>query len=257
MKGFFDESSDDPREVACVVAGWVATVSEWDHFSNSWAIVMAADPKIDYFKHYEAKALKGQFSGWSEEDRDAKLRRLVNVLAAHNVTGYVATYAHKLYAAVVGGTSLTRKQLRSVFKRILSGPYPMCFHDIVSGVLQNQVSSGDKTQVDFVFDHRNGDLVKCISAYESWKGIAPTQNRVGTAMGEIAGTIIPGNDRELPPLQAADLLAGQITAYIRAGEPERPLAALLTRHKIFFMKVEERDVIWQRQAMQNTGLLSQ
>jgi hypothetical protein len=41
-------------------------------------------------------------------------------------------------------------------------------------------------------------------------------------MVAIAGSMCEGNDKELAPLQAADLLVGQVSANLRAGKPEKP-----------------------------------
>lgn len=65
FQAFFDESEVD---AVYLVAGWVATAEEWTKFNAAWNAVLAADPPIQYFRHHDAKMLKDEFEGWSNDD---------------------------------------------------------------------------------------------------------------------------------------------------------------------------------------------
>ena len=36
FRGFFDESNKSPSDIQFVMAGWTATVEEWERFSVAW-----------------------------------------------------------------------------------------------------------------------------------------------------------------------------------------------------------------------------
>lgn len=63
LQAFFDESADDPREQAFIMAGWVSDVMTWRSFSDAWKCVLDTAPRIDYFSHHEAMSLSQQFKG--------------------------------------------------------------------------------------------------------------------------------------------------------------------------------------------------
>jgi len=71
---YLDESSS---EYPYVAAGWAAKPDAWLKISNSWRSALDSEPKVRYFKLNDALGLKGPFAGWSEVERDKKLRALV------------------------------------------------------------------------------------------------------------------------------------------------------------------------------------
>jgi hypothetical protein len=139
-------------------------------------------------------------------------------------------------------------------RQILSSPYPICFHTLVASVLQVQAALDRESRVDFVFDEKSDGLRKCIGSYENWKKIATRLGPISLATVQLAGTIIPTNDRDVLPLQAADLLAGQFTSEIKAGEPEYLLKGLRARRPVMYTTVEENDVASYRKVLQAARL---
>ena len=116
-------------------------------------------------------------------------------------------------------------------------------------MLQQQVSRGTAEQVDFVFDSRTDALKKCISQFRKAKPKIRTQ-----AIRDIAGNAAPADDKTVLPLQAADLLAGQFLATIRANKNASFLNKLATHHTIFENKVGPSDLVGIRAALRVTGL---
>lgn len=249
IQAFFDESSDDPNEQAFIMAGWVSDETTWQSFSASWKLVLDAAPTIAYFKNNEATALKGQFGGWLPADRDKKVSALAFVVCAHHLAyAVVTTFQHSAYKKLLDGWVPPRRHLKSL--PLIRSPYPLCFHTTVATVLQHEVKRGTKGQVNFVFDSRNDALDKCISQFRRQKFKIKTE-----AIRNMAGTMFAADDKLWAPLQAADLLAGQFLATIRANKNTAVLNALARHHTIFENEVKSSDLIKIQDALRLSGLV--
>jgi hypothetical protein len=71
----------------------------------------------------------------------------------------------------------------------------------------------------------------------------------------VAGKVTIGNDRNLPPLQAADLLAGQYARFIKNGKMERSLNVMVAKHTVRHTEVECEDIEMFREAFRIAGLV--
>jgi uncharacterized protein DUF3800 len=249
IQAFFDESADNPREEAFIMAGWVSDATLWPLFAAEWTRILHAAPRIEYFKHHEAMSLSGQFEGWLPSDRDAKLTALMRVVCEQRLEyGVVTTFKHASYKALVDGWKPPRKKLKSL--PLIRSPYPMCFHTTVATVLQQQVKRGTTDRVDFIFDSRSDALDKCISQFRRRKSKIKTE-----AIRNIAGTFVPADDKVVAPLQAADLLAGQFLATLRAKKNAVFLNELARHHTIFENDVTPSDLAEIRGALRTSGLV--
>jgi hypothetical protein len=72
--------------------------------------------------------------------------------------------------------------------------------------------------VDFIFDEGVPYLADIVGNYPRLKAVLPPEAKA------IAGTIVPGNDRQIVALQAADLLAGQELLQLRINKKPEPIA---------------------------------
>lgn len=98
-------------------------------------------------------------------------------------------------------------------------------------ILQFQHFGFGSTQVvDFIFD-ANSLFENCERAYRELK------KRMPSGLAAIAGTAVEGDDKELAPLQAADLLAGQQTTTLRNGKPDKPFQLLNSVSRILFCPI--------------------
>jgi hypothetical protein len=77
---FIDDSGSGGDSSYSVLAGYVASESEWNIFDVDWQKVLDAPPKLEYFKMKEAESRKGQFADFTEDERDARLDQFVDVL---------------------------------------------------------------------------------------------------------------------------------------------------------------------------------
>ena len=188
---------------------------------------MREEPRIDYFRHHEAKAAipEGQFEDWPESDINRKMTKLVDVICAHEMYGIVSGLKLQTHFKAFEGSVLSPKQLHSVLR--VTHPYEHCFFAVTSDVLQieQERGTGDK-QVDFIFDEQTGLLPKCIKLYREMKSDFPEEKRA------IAGTVSEANDKRVPALQAADFLVGQMTTQFRLPEPEIFFQRMVSCHTV-------------------------
>ena len=89
----------------------------------------------------------------------------------------------------------------------LSNPYYFCYHDFVARALFHAARLGIVgDQMDFVFD-RNGVITDRANEMFQWIRNLPELSR---DIASMMGDAVPGCDKKLPPLQAADILAYRV-----------------------------------------------
>jgi hypothetical protein len=171
--------------------------------------------------------LKGEFEGWSNEDTQTKLDALVKVICDHEMYG-VTTGLNTTTWKQAFHSELSRKRLKGILK--FTHHYQSCFHSAVAMVMQRQLELGHTSDVvDLVFDQQDGLLKDSIKHYSSFKSSFPP------AVQKIAGEISVGNDKNTPALQAADLLAGQLTTMLKSG-PGPTYQTIVKCHQVIHAK---------------------
>ena len=104
--------------------------------------------------------------------------------------------------------------------------------NLVAMVLDDHLKLKDiENKIDFVFDGCS-ELRACIESYEQ------ERKRWVTPMQQIAGEIIPGNDHNFAGLQAADMLAGELSLYSKTKTPSDLYNLMLAGHRIIQSEVE-------------------
>ena len=213
FRGFFDETNRNPADGQFLLAGWIARVDEWEKFSEAWQKCLSEKPSIKYFKTYEANNPSGQFFKIGVEGSKQKKVALAEVISHHSVRGYIATADH----AILSGRP---KKLRKLAGTRI---YDWAFIALITTVLLDFLKRGERETIDFVFDGCK-ELRACIGSYEAQRAAWPP------SMQKIASEVIPGDDRKLVGLQAADLLAGEHSAYLRTGVKDVSYQAIENRN---------------------------
>jgi hypothetical protein len=218
LKAFFDETSDKTQDF--LVAGWLARFDEWENFSTAWDAELKFAPRIEYFNHNEAMGNKDQFKGWSDSDRDSKMMALAGVLARYNLTGLVGKIDIPKINALFSGSIAPKKQLRKVV--VFTEPYHYACQCVIAVTLGHQIETAKNLTdpVDFIFDEGVRFLTDIVANYPRLKACLPPQ------AAKIAGTIVPGNDKQIAALQAADFLAGQELLEARIKTRPKPLSIM-------------------------------
>ena len=207
-----------------LMAAWVSDVDTWEAFTEAWQDTLDSAPTIKYFKHSEAMAAIENFAHWERPAIDDKMSRLVDVICAHEMSGLVAGARVSTYTEAFRSDILGEKQVKSVLK--LTHPYHTCFFSIPKGIIQFQKERGVDAKVDFVFDRQDGMFLECKILFEEMMKILPEE------ILRNIGTIIDQSDEDVLPLQAADLLAGQMRQEIISGHRDKHVERMRIAHDI-------------------------
>jgi len=82
---FIDDSGSGGDSPYYILAGYSAPEATWAAFWPDWQAALDVAPKLQYFKMSEAESLKGQFSGFSSEQRTERVNRFIDVIQAHDL----------------------------------------------------------------------------------------------------------------------------------------------------------------------------
>jgi hypothetical protein len=208
-KAFCDECNKNEVDIHFIMAGWTASVESWEWFSDAWQQCLHRKPSIDYFKTSECASVNDQFGKMSKKQAASKKLSLARVITKHRLQGYVTTAPH----------AYLQSKPQRLRKMVGTRMYDWAFISIVSTILEHSLYLREKEEIDFVFDNCS-ELRSCISSYENMKPNLPL------AMQQVAGVIIPGDDHKLSGLQAADLLAGEHSTYMRTGRKDESYAEM-------------------------------
>jgi hypothetical protein len=199
---FVDDSGSGGDSPYYVLAGYAASPQVWDSFSEEWKRVLDLSPRLEYFKMNEAEGLKGQFDGFTREQRDARLNAFIDVVLSHGL--FEASLA------------MQEKDYRDILYPILPGkyanPYYWPFIGMVTALSGLYRWSGSDEVVDFIFDRQNGQEKQSLRLYEDFKVQYPLWR-----LGEVKFR----SEAEFLPLQAADLIAWQTRRFMCVPEGTR------------------------------------
>lgn len=213
---FYGDESGAHGKGTYLIAGYLATSENWEHFKALWTEKLAGPRHVDYFKRGANYHGDKPFDGWSESEREAKLDAMVSVFdgfggAIVEISSVISWDDYKV--AMTGGIAA-----------VFPNPYYFCLHGVVSSVIRwiqkAQIDNpGIETGAEFVFDqqdgHEAGALHHYATVYKQFPELQPMM--LGCNFRD---------DKVTPGLQAADLIAWQIHRDIikppQDGDVSRP-----------------------------------
>lgn len=193
LQGFGDDTGKG-NEPVFALAGFVASVELWIEFSNAWDTKIREDPAIHYFKAREAAACRGEFGGFNSEQRDKKVADLI---------GLINTYAQFFV-----GTAIMREDWGAVFRgqvaKTMDLPFFFAYMRLMTISLQRMRNFGPVfDKIEWIFNEENHTIHREVLNWWLAQKEAPPRyfrKRMGSHP-------IMRNDKEVMPLQAADLIA--------------------------------------------------
>lgn len=187
------------------LAGYVATVEQWKRFSDEWDTALKNGPKaLAYIKMAEAESRKDQFIGWNEQDRDVKVTELADIIIGRSTMfGVSAILSWGSYQSV-----------QSEYPAHYINPYALLFHSIIDTAVRRMISLSILDKIEFIFDEQGKDGIKASESYRLAKDELPEDIR-----NHVSGLPTHRSDRDLLPLQAADMAARQVRRCFYENEP--------------------------------------
>lgn len=205
LQAFVDESWNGKF---FVLAGFVFTAEAAQAFSSDWDSALQEAPAIEYFKMNEVNGkTKGQFVSFSGKERQEKLLRLARVAGKHAGAYFSVSVPVEYF------DSILVPALPAEFRF----PYLWLFNGLVTAMSSYEFHVGERRLIDFTFDEQRQFLSKSIALYERVK-IFPPFKEHNTVVGRIKG----GQDHSVLPLQAADMLVGQVRLFLASPKPKVP-----------------------------------
>jgi len=211
-----DDSGSDRLPKYYVLAGHLSDVARWEVFADEWAQCLVNGPKpLEYFKMREAKRLKDQFWKWAPRERDLKVSELVGIIGRRVECQVVCAMSKHDYELILR---------HRVSPSAMDNPYYFLFINIVEQLIQRETRRQGPSKINFVFDKQLDVEVTARKVYSDiW---AFNQTALGRRHGgkphELMGGLDFADDKDVNPLQAADLLAW--TEHRRREYPlEQPL----------------------------------
>jgi hypothetical protein len=202
LKAFFDESGLDARkDKALIIGGFLASVDEWERASDAWDECLHESPAVNYFS--------------SRKSSETKTNNLARVIAQFDLQGFCASLPHRYFS---------NRDPKASRKIMGTRIYDWGFLTAVYGVLQYAEMAHPEEKVDFVFDKRT-ELRACINIYDEMK-------ESGIERMAHAGECIPGDDKDLMPLQMADLLAGEFLSQANGHKPSEAWKIIAGAHPV-------------------------
>jgi len=203
LRAFIDDSGSGGDSTWYVLAGYVATVDGWDRFDPLWRSVLDEDPPIEHFKSTEAIWRRGQFRGFTTEQRDTKIDSLIGVIEQCTDRAICARVRQRDYDEIIKNNIPPK----------WDSAYYFLFAYLIGSTIAIEKLYGPGEPMEFVFDsderHERPayDLVFSLLPFQSFSGLVNVMYR---------------DDKIFLPLQAADLLAWQIRrAFSCSKEPRR------------------------------------
>jgi Protein of unknown function (DUF3800) len=202
LKIYMDESGVHDGSPVVTVAAYVGRPRDWKNWTKKWNV---AKRPIKVYHAADAQALKGEFEGWSESDRDDVVKRVLPVIADSDLPGIVIGIQMDEFRRAIAG--------KGDLQQFLGEPYAACFQWVIQSIMFLQARTGNTERMAFV--HESNDYRN--HALEAFNYVQKFSNPNGTKL-----SIRFGDKSGYPPLQAADILAYEGNRRMRdPGRPER------------------------------------
>ncbi|MGC1783784.1 MAG: DUF3800 domain-containing protein [Acidobacteriaceae bacterium] len=217
LKYFVDDSgSDASADGLFVLYGYQMEEARWEDFAQRWDAQLKRPDffPIDYCRMSDAEAGTGPFVGMDDIFRKRKVRDLAGVIRDCNPTGVGCKMTWKAYNEIVRGKVDSR----------LDNPYAILFFHVLRSVTDLQIEITSKVReedkkrakeelrieitikpVEFIFDDQGPAGLQCLKWWGELKSKLQEPH-----LTVLSNTPQFKDDRELVPLQAADMLAWHI-----------------------------------------------
>jgi Protein of unknown function (DUF3800) len=237
MLAFVDGSGTINDSPVYVMAGYLGPVSAWEAFTSEWQAALDHPKAIEYFKMSEAWMRRGQFDGWDPSIRDARLKMLPPIINRHAAAAFMF---------VVTTEAWKRHFVGRLTERYHDRPYFFAFHGVMSGVVKYLNEKGIKEKIDFVFDEEGGESSRLmLEGFDEFVSCAPDHLKE-----YIGSKPVYRNEKEVLPLQAADILAWHVRRSYADGIQGKNVDHLTEAMPELF-NIEQARAVWNEAKIKN------
>lgn len=232
LTAFFDDSGTHRKGPFCVLAGYIANADQWKAFSDEWDTELRSEPKLAHLKMSQANVKDGPFRGWDTLAIERKVTRLAEIINRHAIGGIAVIVSNEAY----------RKIAEGYLPSTMDHPYWLCYSKIVMETLEVYGREGNGEKINFVFDTQGeGYERRALLMHDNWREIFEA-----SPYGNLLGSLTFGNDLELMPLQAADMLAWHVRRHadrkVKQSPEDRPLNDVLAKTSIVLTAWQPQEI---------------
>jgi hypothetical protein len=247
LKYFADDSgSHTTANGMFVLYGYLMEEPRWEDFAERWDAQLKRREffPIDYFRMANAHAGDGPFAGIDGVFRSRKVKDLAEVIRDCNPVPIGCKMSWESYQRIVKGKIDPR----------LDNPYAILFFQVLRNVtelqkmfvenlpdeLKEQALRERQAEivykpVDFIFDDQGPVGIQCLQWFSELRSRLQEPHRT-----VLSNTPQFKDDRDLVPLQAADMLAWHIRRdYEFPGEDRRDIFALMAQDDVWEREIHD------------------
>jgi hypothetical protein len=242
LRVYVDDSSDEKQEKAVVAGAFIAPRTYWERFSKEWRKRLNQDG-LKYFRSSEYYSLRGEFERYRDPLKYPKplgsnaARALRDDLDALIEKMQLWGMAVAIPLAMYHEVRLNEPQADQIF-----GPdaFEMALQSLIERCVDASKQEFGGTRLVFICDDSSRS-VRVSQIYSSFK-------EKNQSLSKFIGALVHADDKAVPALQAADLMAHLSREYYMKWLDD-PSGATLTRLKDSVWKISA----WDRDFML-TGL---
>ena len=207
LTAYFDDSGTDEANPFLVVAGFAASIEQWDRFTDEWRIAQQEFKAPVPFKAKEfddARRGYGPYKDWPDSKRKEYYNRLLGIIIRRSFKSFGTALEKAAYQSVI----LPSERLRKYFYSPFAFSSVNCIFQVCDW--RNELYPTEP--VLFYFDEGNKNQGQLLDVAK----------RVLIPSDRMIEDVRPGDDSKLPPLQAADLMAFELCVGSRNMRAEKP-----------------------------------
>lgn len=220
LSTYLDESSDKRAKKTLCIGSMLLNDACLKEIESAWAI-RVQEAGIDYFRFADCKGLHGEFFHYRKKysslveartRAEAVLSDLEKILLSTSWVGFTMGILIPEYAEILRDVPVSKLIYRD-------DPTELAYGQMLFEIAREVRKNAKGFQVAYFIDE-SSDYPKIAEVFAGVKTNHPI-------IGKTMATVAPLNDKQVPALQMADLIAGMTReAFIRwveTGRPNRPI----------------------------------
>lgn len=242
LKCYVDDSGSDPQpEGVFVLAGYLMEEARWEDFADKWDAQLKRPYAIEYCRMADAETGDRAFIGIDSIHRTRKVKDLALVIQQCHPTAIAVSMKWKDFNAIIKGQVAQE----------LDNPYAILFFKVMAGISELQIRFNENMPeelkakigvaikpVEFIFDNQGPAGLKCLGWYGGLRERVKEPHRT-----MIGNTPQFKDDKELTPLQAADMLAWHVRrVYSHPDEDRREIFDLIAPAGLWQYEVQPNEL---------------
>ncbi len=207
LRAFFDDTGTHKGSRITGIGGVLAYTARWDALSEEWARLLD-EWGLEWFHMTDAESRREPpYASWSDEQREARITTLSKLVERTTFASFGSHILRADYQATIG--EHLRKDIGDWdrdYVRLKSDPYSFAFGNILVGM--DHVCtwlSIEKGNVEIIFAEQKS---VGYPSRDLWRSLT---DKIGFP------TPVFKDQRKLPPLQAADMVAWYVNKYVSVG----------------------------------------